>query len=450
MQLNRFRAAALFLPLAFTLSARAATPAVGQPAPPLAFTQLIGAPEGTKTDWPSLHGKVVVLEFWATWCAPCIAEIPHLNALAQSVASSNIQFIAIDDEDPAVVKEFLAKKPITGWVGLVDSKSKLFEDYSAQLRPTTIVVDGEGRIASRINADLLNKDQLIALASGKPVVFPEDKEAAIREKILAQAKTAAADPDATASSTTVRPLFELSIWPGDPDGQFSIMMHNRKDGNGYSYDVKDGPLPLLYQMIAGIPETRLIIHGPVPTAKYSLRITLPGTSLADIAPATQLALAAAGNMKLSHAVTEEDAWVLESTPKAGSLLSVSASQHGSICFYNQMNSKLTMVKTSLDGLAPRLEEALGGPVVNETNISGEFDATLDLPKGDAQAIKAALETNLGLTLVRAKRKIDRIVLAPLPTPAPNPAPSVAAQPSDKPPLVPGQLIQTIAVPHKDQ
>jgi uncharacterized protein (TIGR03435 family) len=109
-----------------------------------------------------------------------------------------------------------------------------------------------------------------------------------------------------------------------------------------------------------------------------------------------------------------------------------------------------MVKTSLDGLAPRLEEALGGPVVNETNISGEFDATLDLPKGDAQAIKAALETNLGLTLVRARRKIDRIVLAPLPTPAPNPAPSVAAQPSDKPPLVPGQLIQTIAVPHKDQ
>jgi thiol-disulfide isomerase/thioredoxin len=452
MQLNRSCAAALFLSLALSLPARAATPAVGQAAPPLAFSQLIGAPEGAKTDWPSLHGKVVVLEFWATWCAPCIAEIPHLNALAQSVASSNVQFIAIDDEDPAVVKDFLAKKPITGWVGLVDSKSKLFDSYSAQLRPTTIVVDAEGRIATRINAELLNKDQLVALASGKPVVFPEDKEAAVREKILAQAKAAAADPDASAATTTVRPLFELSIWPGDPDGQFSIMMHNRKDGNGYTYDVKDGPLPLLYQMIAGLPESRLIIHGPAPATKYSLRITLPGTSLADIAPATQLALAAAANMKLSHAVTEEDAWVLESTPKAGSLLSVSASQHGSICFYNQMNGKLTMVKTSLDGLAPRLEEALGGPVVNETNIPGEFDATLDLPKGNADAIKTALETNLGLTLIRAKRKIDRKVLDPLPAPLPSqsPTPSVAAQPSDKPALIPGQLIQTIAIPHKDQ
>jgi thiol-disulfide isomerase/thioredoxin len=442
MQLSRLCAAALFLPFACSLPTHAATPAVGQPAPPLAFTQLIGAPEGTKTDWPALHGKVVVLEFWATWCAPCIAEIPHLNALAQSLAASNVQFIAIDDEDPAVVKEFLAKKPITGWVGLVDSKSKLFEDYSAQLRPATIVVDTEGRIATRISVDLLNKDQLVALASGKPVVFPEDKEAAVREKILAQAKAAAADPAAAAGPTTVRPLFEISIWPGDPDGQFSLMMHNHKNGSGYSYDAKDGPLPLLFQMIAGVPESRLILHGAVPTAKYSLRISLPGTSLADIAPATELALASAGNMKLSHAVTEEEAWVLQSTPKAAGLLSPSASQHGSICFYNAMNGKLTMVKTSLDGLAPRLEEALGGPLVNETGISGEFDATLDLPKGNSDAIKAALEANLGLTLLKARRKIDRIVLDPLPAPIPS------TQPADKPALAPGQLVQTIAVPHK--
>jgi hypothetical protein len=220
------------------------------------------------------------------------------------------------------------------------------------------------------------------------------------------------------------------------------MMHNHKNGSGYSYDAKDGPLPLLFQMIAGVPESRLILHGAVPTAKYSLRISLPGTSLADIAPATELALASAGNMKLSHAVTEEEAWVLQSTPKAAGLLSPSASQHGSICFYNAMNGKLTMVKTSLDGLAPRLEEALGGPLVNETGISGEFDATLDLPKGNSDAIKAALEANLGLTLLKARRKIDRIVLDPLPAPIPS------TQPADKPALAPGQLLQTIAVPHK--
>ena len=449
MQLNRLCAIAAFLSLACSLPARAASPAVGQPAPPLAFTQLYGAPEGTKTDWPSLHGKVVVLEFWATWCAPCIAEIPHLNALAASVAASNVQFISIDDEDPAVVKAFLAKKPIAGWVGLVDPKAKLFESYSAQLRPTAIVVDTEGRVAASLNAELITKDQLVSLAAGKPVAFPEDKKAAVRDRILQQAKAAAADPSASADTKTIRPLFEISIWPGDPDGQFSIMMHIRSDGSGYYYDVKDGPLPLLYQMIAGVPKSRLIFHGAVPSAKYSLRISLPNSSLSDIAPATQLALASVGNMKLSHVATEEDAWVLQATSKAATLLSPTASQHGSICFYNQMNNKLTMVKTSLDGFAPRLEEALGAPVVNETAIPGEFDATLDLPKGDADAIKAALEANLGLTLVKARRSIDRIVLDPLPDPNPSPA-KAANQPGqpDKPALVPGQQVQSIAVPRQ--
>jgi uncharacterized protein (TIGR03435 family) len=114
-----------------------------------------------------------------------------------------------------------------------------------------------------------------------------------------------------------------------------------------------------------------------------------------------------------------------------------------------MNNKLTMVKTSLDGFAPRLEEALGAPVVNETAIPGEFDATLDLPKGDADAIKAALEANLGLTLVKARRSIDRIVLDPLPDPNPSPA-KAANQPGqpDKPALVPGQQVQSIAVPRQ--
>jgi thiol-disulfide isomerase/thioredoxin len=446
MKLKSLCAIAIFLPLTSPLSSRAATLTVGQPAPPLAFTTLYGAPEGTKTDWPSLHGKVVVLEFWATWCAPCIAEIPHLNALAESLASSNVQFISIDDEDPALIKTFLAKKPITGWVGLVDGKSKLFETYGAQLRPTTVIIDTEGRVAATLSADLIGKDQLAALAAGKPVVFPEDKEAAVRDRILKQARTAIADSSASPETKSVHPIFEISISPGDPDGQPSIMMHNRSDGGGYYYDVKDGPLPMLFQLLAGVPEKRLVIHGPVPITRYTMRISLPGTSLTDIAPATQLALAAAAGMKLSHITSEEDAWVLTATTKAATLLSPTASQHGSMCFYNPMTAKLTMVKTSLDGLAPSLENALGLPVVNETGISGEFDANLDLPKGDSNAIKAALETNLGLTISKAQRSIDRIVLDPLPAPATTPA-KAARQPGE-PALVPGKQVQSIAVPDR--
>ena len=171
MKQNFLRTVALVLCLTGALPALAATPAVGQPAPALTFTQLLNAPEGTKTDWASLKGKVVVLEFWATWCAPCIAEISHLNTLAASVADHNIQFISVDDEEPAVIQEFVAKKKMAGWVG---ASEKVFGDYGVQARPTTIVVDGEGKIAGILRPDQLERDALVSLSDGKPVVFPTE------------------------------------------------------------------------------------------------------------------------------------------------------------------------------------------------------------------------------------------------------------------------------------
>ena len=95
-----------------------AYPKKGTPAPSIDPLKLLQAPVGARADWASLKGKVVVLEFWATWCSPCVASLPHLNQLVASLDPAKFQFISIDDEDPNAVQRFLTRKKMSGWVGL--------------------------------------------------------------------------------------------------------------------------------------------------------------------------------------------------------------------------------------------------------------------------------------------------------------------------------------------
>lgn len=106
---------------------------------------------GEKLPLTSLNGKVVVLDFWATWCVPCRAQHPMYETLKQRFANrSDITFLAIDmDEEHQLVAPFLdQQKWNRGAVYFEDGLARLLQVTEI---PTTLLLDKHGRLASRMN-----------------------------------------------------------------------------------------------------------------------------------------------------------------------------------------------------------------------------------------------------------------------------------------------------------
>lgn len=116
----------------------------------------------------SLSGKTVFLNLWATWCAPCIAEMPNIQKLYEKVNSDDIAFMMLSlDKDPQKVQNFIKKKEYTFPVyvpgGAIPS------EFDASVIPTTFVIAPNGDIALKHEgmADYNNKEFIDFLNSLK-------------------------------------------------------------------------------------------------------------------------------------------------------------------------------------------------------------------------------------------------------------------------------------------
>jgi thiol:disulfide interchange protein DsbD len=141
---------------------KAPAPAVNATAPAAAptsafpqYSKLDGAP----ADTAALSGKVVVVNFWATWCVPCIQEIPSFNKLYKDGVS--VIGIAMDDEGVARVQPFLKKHPMDYPVGL--GNDALTKQYSLDQLPVTLVFDSAGKQVKRFEGFTPESDILAAV-----------------------------------------------------------------------------------------------------------------------------------------------------------------------------------------------------------------------------------------------------------------------------------------------
>jgi peroxiredoxin/outer membrane lipoprotein-sorting protein len=114
---------------------------IGKLAPEFALRNL----QGEEVRLSDLRGKIVVLDFWATWCPPCRLSMPTLELLSRQFKDKGLVVLGIDDEDPKEQSAFLASFGYT-FSSLVDPSTKVRTLYDVEGIPATILIDRQGKI----------------------------------------------------------------------------------------------------------------------------------------------------------------------------------------------------------------------------------------------------------------------------------------------------------------
>ncbi len=130
----------------------------GKPAPDFEF---IGV-DGKKIKLSDHKGKNVLLIFWATWCGPCLVEIPHLIELRKNFSRDELAILAVSSEHPNTVKRFAENRRINYTVGTVQSRGpKPFADVISI--PSAFYIDKQGRIK-------LGTEGVVSLAESTAII----------------------------------------------------------------------------------------------------------------------------------------------------------------------------------------------------------------------------------------------------------------------------------------
>ena len=125
----------------------------GEPAPVVKFKN----PDGGDFDLAKFKGRPVLVNLWASWCAPCIKELPTLQALEQSHNEDGALAVIAVSQDMAPqgsVEAFLAERDLGRFAAFHDAEMKLTDALGIQIMPTTILYDREGKEVWRYVGDL--------------------------------------------------------------------------------------------------------------------------------------------------------------------------------------------------------------------------------------------------------------------------------------------------------
>jgi len=338
----------------------------GDPAPAIALEAIIPDQPPSHASLKALEGKAVVLEFWATWCGPCVEAIPHFNQLVKRFEGRPIQFISVTSEDSAVVKRFLNARPIAGWIGL-DPANKLFKEYGLEALPSTVLIDSHGMIAGMTQPATLTEKNLEDLLAGK-----EPEMAPAVGSVMKSLQSGL-----EAGST---PMLDIIVRRSSGTTQGMQMSVGKHQWLGTT-------MRELFAAVYSIPSSFVEGDGMDDRTSYDVSVFGPGSEDEALQKALPELLGIAFQVTTKREVRETDGWIVVA-PAGRPPGLVKAAGAGGVT--QAGGGILKMTGMGMGQLVAMMQRVLNKPVVDKTGIEGRFDVSFQYDQDKPETLLEAM------------------------------------------------------------
>ncbi|MBX7172423.1 MAG: redoxin domain-containing protein [Pyrinomonadaceae bacterium] len=382
---------------------------VGEKADNVRFDNVLNSPQSSFS-FKDLKDKIVIVEFWATWCGPCLPAMDHLKTLKDKFPDQ-VEVISVLHESEERLQRYIKNKPSAIW-HLADPEMKTNQYFPHRAVPHTVLIDKDGKVAAITRPDEITEEVINKLIN-KQTVSLTKKDDGLNDG-FDFTKDYFPKPESTE--------YAFDFQPPVPGG-FPLTQRQRKGiWAGRRMTLINQPILNIYKTVFGFNTVRLVFEGverssiesPKNKTSYCLDVVVPkGKENELLAYAQKELLKMDFEIKGRIEKRKVEVGILTVTDKEKLLSHQSKGNESGQANVGMVNaSQYKRNGVSIDEMLKGFFESFGHgglPLVNETGVDGLFDFDFSLDLEDKFTLKNALE-KYGLKLSKDTREVELLVI----------------------------------------
>ncbi|WP_295793113.1 TIGR03435 family protein [Mucilaginibacter sp.] len=371
----------------------------GEAVPDINFKTILNAPVKT-ANLSNLKGKIVLIDFWATWCGSCIVAMPHLQQL-QKKYPGKLQIITVTDETVKRTGQFLTSRPSNLWFA-VDTARAIAQVFPHQLIPHDVLISADGKLIANTSPESVTDKVIDSLLNNQEIHLAEKEDNTMDYEEIIKKYFFAAD--------TVKTRFSMMPEIKGAPGLSTTWMQD-STFKGRRLTCLNLGLTTLYRLANGdfpfsrmVDKTEKVKNEPV----YCLDII--AASKADLLPMLRNELAKRFDLQARVEQQNKEAYVLK-IKDPEKFKSIPLNTSGNRTYYSR-HGEIDQQDMTMADFAEYLESygiAKLIPVIDETKSTGKFDIKFSFQPENPASLTQIL-TDMGLSLEKQQRKVDMLVV----------------------------------------